>query len=118
MSAATILCLTVSAATTACFGAAASAALLLSQISAVSFHVPSRVRKSSILALFSKLGKKKFIYTVLFWLAVSYIAGSMTYLILSAWWFSFIFVALLVASGFIIHFVNKKRDLKAIGAAN
>ena len=65
-----------------------------------------------------ELGKKKFIYTVFFWLAVSYIAGSMTYLILSAWWFSFIFVALLVASGFIIHFVNKKRDLKAIGAAN
>ena len=65
-----------------------------------------------------ELGKKKFIYTVLFWLAVSYIAGSMTYLILSAGWFSFIFVALLVASGFIIHFVNKKRDLKEIGAAN
>ena len=34
-----------------------------------------------------ELGKKKFFYTVLFWLAVSFIAGSITYLVLSMWWY-------------------------------
>ena len=58
-----------------------------------------------------ELGKKKFIYTILFWLAVSFIAGSITYLVLSLWWLSFIFVGLFTLACFCIHFINKKRDL-------
>ena len=63
-----------------------------------------------------ELGKKKFAYTVLFWLAVSFIAGSITYLVLSMWWLIFIFIALFIASIFAIHFINKRRDLKGIEA--
>ena len=63
-----------------------------------------------------ELGKKKFLYTVLFWLAVSFIAGSITYLVLSMWWLLFIFIALFIASIFAIHFINKRRDLKGIEA--
>ena len=63
-----------------------------------------------------ELGKKKFFYTVLFWLAVSFIAGSITYLVLSMWWLLFIFIALFIASIFAIHFINKRRDLKGIEA--
>ena len=62
-----------------------------------------------------ELGKKKFITTVLFWLAVSYIAGSITYVVLSAWWTSFIFLAVLVGAITAIHLINKKRDLKTNG---
>ena len=62
-----------------------------------------------------ELGKKKFITTVLFWLAVSYIAGSITYVVLSAWWTSFIFLAVLVGVITAIHLINKKRDLKTNG---
>ena len=58
-----------------------------------------------------ELGKKKFIYTILFWLAVSFVAGSITYLVLSLWWLSFIFVGLFTLACFCIHFINKKRDL-------
>ncbi len=58
-----------------------------------------------------ELGKKKLWTTILFWLAVSFIVASMTYLILSAWWFSLIFAALLCLSIVSIHLINKKRDL-------
>lgn len=62
-----------------------------------------------------ELGKKKFRTTLLFWLVTSYIASSMVYLILSRWWFSFIFLALFTLVGFGIYFINRKRDLKEVG---
>ena len=62
-----------------------------------------------------ELGKKKFSTTLIFWLVVSYIAASITYLVLSAWWTSFIFLSLFVCAGLCIHFINIKRDLKNSG---
>ena len=58
-----------------------------------------------------ELGKKKFWTTILFWLAVSFIVASMTYLILSAWWFSLIFAGILALSICCIHLINRNRDL-------
>ena len=62
-----------------------------------------------------EVGKKKFKTTILFWLATSYIASAITYVVLSAWWTAFIVLLAFVLLGFCIHFINKKRDLKEAG---
>lgn len=51
--------------------------------------------------------KKTFNNTLLFWVATSYIVGSMVYLIGTWWWTSFIFAALLAAVIIIIVLNNK-----------
>lgn len=40
--------------------------------------------------------KKSFIFTLLFWLGVSYVLGCLTYLVMSIWWTIFIVLAVLV----------------------
>ncbi len=62
-----------------------------------------------------ELGKKKFRTTLIFWLVTSYLAGSMVYLILARWWFSFIFAAAFACVGCGIWLINRKRDLKEAG---
>ena len=62
-----------------------------------------------------EVGKKKIKTTILFWLVTSYIASSITYLVLSKWWLSFVFLAAFTLLGFCIYFINKKRDLKEAG---
>lgn len=53
-----------------------------------------------------ELSKKHFIFTILFWLFVSYITSSAIYVIGSYWWTSFIYVILL--SSIILLLRNKK----------
>ena len=62
-----------------------------------------------------ELTKKQFWMTILFWLCASYITSSIVYLVLARWWFVFIFGALAVALGLIIHVINRNRDLKEAG---
>ncbi|MBQ3596885.1 MAG: ferrous iron transporter B [Clostridia bacterium] len=52
--------------------------------------------------------KGKFKWTLLFWLASSFIAGTITYVVLSVWWTAFIFVAILVAILVGIYYNNKR----------
>ncbi len=65
-----------------------------------------------------ELGKKKIKTTILFWIVTSYIASSVIYLTLAKWWLSFVFIAIAVLTGFLIYFINKKRDLKEAGVIN
>ena len=56
--------------------------------------------------------KGKFKWTLLFWVATSYIVSSIVYIVLTWWWTAFIFAAAAVALVFIIREYNKKHPLK------
>ena len=58
-----------------------------------------------------ELGHKYFRNTVIFWLVTSYLVASAFYIMLSAWWTSFIVAGLIALSVFLILQINKKRDL-------
>ncbi len=60
----------------------------------------------------AELPKGKFGTTIAFWLVTSYVASCMVYVIWSWWWTVFIWVALFVILGVVIHFYNKHRDSK------
>lgn len=62
----------------------------------------------------AELPKGKMKYTVIFWLAVSYIVGTVMYLCLEFWWPIALFVALGVGVGFAIYYYNKYKDNKKI----
>ncbi len=53
--------------------------------------------------------KKKFNWTLVFWLATSFIVSSMIYLIGTWWWTAFIFVALAVVVYLVIKAIGKKK---------
>lgn len=53
--------------------------------------------------------RKKFNFTLLFWLSASYIVGTMIYLIGSWWWTAFIFAGLMAAAAAAIAATNRKR---------
>lgn len=61
----------------------------------------------------AELPKGKFKWTLLFWLATSYIVSMMIYLIGSWWWTCFIFAVLIAAAIAAIVLWNKKHPLKA-----
>jgi ferrous iron transport protein B len=52
--------------------------------------------------------KGKFKWTLLFWVATSYIVSSIVYVVLSWWWTSFIVVAIALVVIFAIRFYNKR----------
>lgn len=58
----------------------------------------------------AELPKKKLAATILFWIVTSFVAASIVYLTLEFVWPIAIIVALAVLLGFVIHFVNKKKD--------
>ena len=60
----------------------------------------------------AELPKGKFRWTLLFWLATSYIVSTAIYLIGSWWWTCFIFIAVAAAAVALIVFWNKKHPLK------
>ena len=63
-----------------------------------------------------ELPKGKFGWTILFWLATSYLVGTIIYLVGSWWWTLFIFAALIAAAVVGIIFFNRRRDrLAALG---
>ena len=60
----------------------------------------------------AELPKGKFRWTILFWLASSYLISSMIYLVLSWWWTLFIFLFLIALLILGIWYVNQIRDGK------
>lgn len=56
--------------------------------------------------------KKTFRFTLLFWIVTSYIVSSAVYLIGTAWWTSFIYLAVAMVVMLVIRRVNKKKELK------
>lgn len=63
----------------------------------------------------AELPKGKFRWTLLFWLATSYIVSMMIYLVGSWWWTCFIFAVLIAAAIFGIVMWNRKHPLSAKG---
>lgn len=59
-----------------------------------------------------EIPKGKFKWTLLFWVVASYIASSVTYVVLTWWWTAFIVVAVALVVGFCIWLYNKKRPYK------
>ncbi len=60
----------------------------------------------------AELPKGKFLWTILFWLATSYITGTVIYLVGSWWWTSFIVAACVAAAVTGIVLWNKKHPVK------
>ena len=54
-----------------------------------------------------ELTKSKFNWTLLFWLVTSYVVSMMIYVIGTWWWTSFIFLVIIIAIAFGIHFFNR-----------
>ncbi len=52
--------------------------------------------------------KGKFKWTLLFWIATSYVVSSLTYLMLSWWWTAFIVAGVITVFIFLIRFYNKR----------
>ena len=63
----------------------------------------------------AELPKGKFRWTLLFWLATSYIVSMMIYLVGSWWWTCFIFAVLIAAAIFGIVMWNRKHPLSSKG---
>ena len=64
---------------------------------------------AAVAAAKGETAKGKFRWTLLFWVATSFIASSVVYLVLSWWWTLFIVVAVAVIITLIITFTNKKQ---------
>ena len=59
-----------------------------------------------------ELSNKKFKWTLVFWLVTSYLVSMAIFMIGSWWWTSFIFLALAIASVFLIRYFNNKALMK------
>ena len=59
-----------------------------------------------------ELSNKKFKWTLVFWLVTSYLVSMAIFMIGSWWWTSFIFLALALASVFLIRYFNNKASMK------
>ena len=82
-------------------------------ISFIAFNMTTIPCFAAVATAKAELGsKKRFNYTLIFWLVVSYLTGTVVYLVGSWWWTVFIFLALAALAVGLIIFYNKKRDGK------
>lgn len=81
-------------------------------ISFIAFNLLTIPCFAAVVTAKAELPKNKFVGTLVFWLATSYIVSSMIYLIGSWWWTSFIFLGAFGIGVFAIYLVNKHRDNK------
>jgi hypothetical protein len=94
----------------------ATGATVPAMISFIVFNMTTIPCFAAVAAAKGELGsKKKFAFTLLFWIAVSYVVSMMIYLIGSWWWTLFIFVAIWAVVITLIILWNKgKLNLKPI----
>ena len=83
-------------------------------ISFIAFNMTTIPCFAAVATAKAELPKKRFLTTLLFWIAVSYVVSSMVYVIGSWWWTSFIFVAVIIILCFAIYYFNKAKDNKAL----
>ena len=57
----------------------------------------------------AELSKGKFAWTLVFWLATSFVASAVVYTVLSVWWTVFIWAAVAAAATVVIFLVNKRK---------
>ena len=82
-------------------------------ISFIAFNMTTIPCFAAVATARAELPKGKFLTTILFWLATSYIVGTMIYTIGSWWWTAFLWAAAIAFVVLcIIHF-NKVRDVRA-----
>lgn len=62
----------------------------------------------------AELKKGTFIWTLLFWIVVSYVVSAIVFVVGTWWWTIFIFLALFVFTSYLISLFNKKRDSKKV----
>lgn len=81
-------------------------------IAFVAFNITTIPCFAAVATAKAELRPKDFKYTLLFWVAVSYVTGTVVYVAGTWWWTSFIFLGIAVGSAFAIHYINKYRDRK------
>ncbi len=85
-------------------------------ISFIAFNMLTIPCFAAVASAKGELTRKKFKWTLVFWVATSYIVSMMIYLIGTWWWTSFIFIAVMILVGVSIYSVNKvldsRKDLK------
>jgi ferrous iron transport protein B len=87
-------------------------ALWPAMIAFIVFNMTTIPCFAAVAAAKGETPKGKFKWTLLFWIATSFIVGSMTYAVLSWWWTSFIFVAVLALVIYLLRLYNKKHPVK------
>ncbi len=75
----------------------------------IAFNMTTIPCFAAVAATRGELIKKKFKYTLVFWLITSYIVSMMIYLVGTYWWTLFIFLGLIILSFLAIKFYNKIR---------
>ena len=82
-------------------------------ISFIAFNMTTIPCFAAVATAKAELGsKKRFNYTLIFWLVVSYLTGTVVYLVGSWWWTVFIFLALVALAVGLIILYNRKKDGK------
>ena len=82
-------------------------------ISFIAFNMTTIPCFAAVATAKAELGsKKRFNYTLIFWLIVSYLTGTVVYLVGSWWWTVFIILALVALAIGLIVLYNKKKDGK------
>lgn len=87
-------------------------ALWPAMIAFIVFNMTTIPCFAAVAAAKGETPKGKFKWTLLFWIVTSFIVGSMTYAVLSWWWTSFIFVAVLALVIYLLRLYNKKHPVK------
>ena len=83
-------------------------------ISFIVFNMSTIPCFAAVAAARGELGKgRKTKMTILFWLATSFIASAITFIVLTWWWTAFIVLALAVGVAFVIRHYNKKHPYNA-----
>ena len=83
-------------------------------ISFIAFNMTTIPCFATVATAKAELTKKKFRWTLVFWLVTSYIVSMSIYLIGTWWWTSFIFAGLFAIAVVGIIFYNKSRSLKKV----
>ena len=81
-------------------------------ISFIAFNMLTIPCFAAVASAKGELKKGTFKWTLLFWLVVSYVVGTMIYLVGEWWWTVFIFVAVLAVAIVLIVYINKRLDQK------
>ena len=87
-------------------------ALWPAMIAFIVFNMTTIPCFAAVAAAKGETPKGKFKWTLIFWVTVSFVAGTITYLVLSWWWTLFIIIALAVLVGFGIKIYNKLYPVK------